>query len=625
MENLIISIDILTGDIGQNDNLGKSIRKFFRILEEQENNEFHTYTYPTSDGVILVWEWDSSQENTIDSVLFEELMSLLKRLEKWTDDASRSIRLGIHSANLEHITYKENTEVYGGGLKDCVSYMKAAEQYQVIISSAALTKLKGELVKTELTLGKRFPMQDGKMHRAAYSLSPKESTFWSIDTPDSARKANVDLELRGEEEKENNKHFSRAQTARVVAMTYKSLGNTLSKKELKFPHLEAIQLIVYACPNLINTHPVFRYKSKDELVQEWKTGLTNTISAFLDANICPQLKDATLTIISVPASLTATDILIKEDDDLQSRLLRITPVVTGSEMAHFPTISIRSRSSSESSPPAFKTLLNLVDNLSIRQKQGPTPLTYILKRGNYMKHSTNEFVEKISAVSADFDSESRDRSFNVKFAHPKLNESDEPISHYHIAGLLEGHRRKSNLNIEWNKNGSQESLMLSDSENKSDNYVDIQTPHILAAFVLMTYEQQVILVDYKKGIWDYDVPGGKVNGLDNSCEATVVREVFEELNFDIEESRLQKIDGCVYDAKSAKEGKPVVAQYFQYKLNNGECDHLMNTLKTSTKNQNLAMIPLDYLLKEKLNHSENLQEAICHAPLGSIEQLTKNM
>jgi 8-oxo-dGTP pyrophosphatase MutT (NUDIX family) len=159
----------------------------------------------------------------------------------------------------------------------------------------------------------------------------------------------------------------------------------------------------------------------------------------------------------------------------------------------------------------------------------------------------------------------------------------------------------------------------------------VEGSHCVAAFALLVLEShdepEIILVDKKKGIWPYDVPGGKVEEGDSDWSATLRRELIEELSFYVNSSVTFEPTIWTYDPKSQKEGVPVIAGYTVHHLSDDEAKYVRTYLIGDLKQPRtplITIVPVSSLLKskEKAYEGGNFEEVECHAPLKAFKMIS---
>jgi 8-oxo-dGTP pyrophosphatase MutT (NUDIX family) len=121
-----------------------------------------------------------------------------------------------------------------------------------------------------------------------------------------------------------------------------------------------------------------------------------------------------------------------------------------------------------------------------------------------------------------------------------------------------------------------------------------------------------------------------VASIDESLPDAVSREVFEELGFILDPSRLSAPIAFKYDPRSRKEGVPVIASYFRYDLTAEDASYLEGFRCPDAAEDDdhpLGTHPIKSLIAAKRQHRETRRpdvddaEAECHAPLEALERI----
>jgi 8-oxo-dGTP pyrophosphatase MutT (NUDIX family) len=184
--------------------------------------------------------------------------------------------------------------------------------------------------------------------------------------------------------------------------------------------------------------------------------------------------------------------------------------------------------------------------------------------------------------------------------------------------------------IETNRNGEMRLKLVGVSGSEK-----IPQRHFFANFLLLvapmagsTVKLGVVLVDYPKGRWRYDVPGGKFTKTDGAAEENVAREIFEELGWMIDKDRICGPIGLKYETHSLREdGLPGVIQYFYYKLDlvtdtDWPLCRAKKVPSKSTKHRDIVVRELDKLIEEQTRAAvgRNARE-VCHVPASVLKAL----
>ena len=627
MKPLIIAVDIVKFSLNHRAELKMAMENFFNEIYSLREGTLVPHVLPTGDGAILVWHWgDDNQPHKREEVLIPQkiIAKVLGALKLWSQSTNSQVRLGIHCDHfIEHIQIANQSSIFGHGISECVRHETAADPNQALLSQAAQEHLQVPAPTSGLVLDRAFFFFDkhGKKH-VAFPIGLQGDKHWSLRTPASAQESAVRAELRKKEMPANNAFLQTANSAKIVAMTYKTLGATLAdrRKSIRLRQLEKAEVCVFSLPALQQTHPTLS-NNFHALEEEWGTGVRQTITGLLNKGQCPKLTDLDLTLISAAPALTATVTVGKNERGDRESLLRYHPILDGCEPEDIPTLILNK--TGEDISPLFDAFEFMIENVG----KNPPRMKFPLKRGIYIRDDIPGFVNRLRTVCNHSGFGPQDRQFTLQLvssdsqAIPSISITPEKAF-----GLLDGHRKTNQLHVVWN--APENVLLLSQGQAKGGTVQTVDENHLFACFVLMTWNRCVVLVMVKRGRkpgWTHDIPGGKITEIDNSECAAAQRETFEELGMVLNIDKLHSPVGCLYDHRSAKErGVPVVAQYYHYQLQEGEYDYLFKVAKTTTKGETLVLYSLDQLLEEKRRNTGYL-EAVCHAPLGSIEHIAHQL
>lgn len=424
---------------------------------------------------------------------------------------------------------------------------------------------------------------------------------------------NLTVNQREKEIEDSNKYLQIALSAKIIALTYKTLGSALSR--LHFENLEELVVCVYSLPNLSTTHPTL-HSNFPGLNLEWTEGVQKTIEYFMDARNCPKLTHFDIIIFSGVPFMTGTKVNYELDGGRLSRL-RFTFVNTGIEPEDNPTFVLNGQYQNSS----FNTFNKIFDGIGGKI---PAPLTFALKRPNYERKHIREFINELKQICNHPKMCCKDRFFEVELRNNIHSQKDEieSINPYHASQIIEFQGENSEPVLKWV--GKSNKLTISHKFDDEPSIYHVSKKHILASFGILLFDNSVILVDYPKGSWQYDVPGGKVSVKDTDEYVTLKREVFEELGLLIDRHRISDPLGFFYDPFSSRENKsPVIAQYFVYHLDEDEYKDLIKTVQKCTKGYPLIKFPLKQLIKQKTENEGNI-ENLCHIPVSILEKIELN-
>lgn len=421
---------------------------------------------------------------------------------------------------------------------------------------------------------------------------------------------------RESELKEGNFYFQKAESAKILAMTYETLGETIST--LKFRNLTSLSMHVYALRNLFIDHPKL-YRLEDGLKFEWREGVTKTIRGFLSKRRCPHLADFDVVVMSVAPSLTGTNICWRDREE-RGDYLRMTFTINGCPPADTQTISVSRTDEIQSDDYVFDTFKKLFDSVG---RVSPPPLMFPVVRNGHRRPITKKFIDLLMNVCNHPKVGVKDRDFHISIQASQLEGVITPKrAGTALCEWLEKHPKRSDVRVVWNK--GENIVKIQDDHHSNPSNVLAGSTHRYACFLLLTHKSSVLMISHLKEPWVFDLPGGKVTEADTCDHDTLVREVFEELSFELDISREMPSLGFVYDPKSSLENMPVIAQYFHYRLEESEYNLLNNMICTSTKGHEIKWLSITSILKDKRNAGNKI-EALCHAPTHVFEKLAKEI
>lgn len=426
---------------------------------------------------------------------------------------------------------------------------------------------------------------------------------------------NVSIRQREKEVYESNKFFQAATSARIIAMTYKTLGNAISN--FRFEKLQDAEICVYALPNLSFNHPTL-HGNYAGLELEWTKGVESTIRCFLESKKCPNLTHLDITVFSAMPFLTGTDVKWTDNGKQRTRL-RMTFLNAGIEPMDNPTFVLSEQVSINYGHSIFITFKKMMDNVG---GKSPAPLKFVIKRPHFERSNISGFVSNLKLVCNHPKMCAQDRLFEVglQCENCQLNCNDS-LDSFTASKIIKEQNQISKLHINWNN--SNNNLIISNCDTNKAAMVHLKLSHIFASFGILVYHNKVVMVDNSKEGWQYDVPGGKISNIDRSELHALRREIFEELAFLIKLEKVSEPLGFIYDPKSSRENhSPVIAQYYQYNLDEEEYKFLFEIVKVCTKGNELILYPLDRLIDQKNNKREGEIEPLCHVPLSVLKQIT---
>lgn len=621
---LIIALDIVEFSLNQQGELKQQVEEMFAFLYRLGEGSKTFHVLSRGDGAILVWNWNVASRTPPSSKHAAGCISaVLDTLHKWRNQTGQQLRVGVHAEFLEPITINSAQSVFGQGISECVRVMTAADPDQALASEAAYEHFQLRQHPEVIRVAQSFSFYDkhGVKH-VARPITLPGGDHWSSYRPVSAREGVIDAVVRKEEEEGSNLVLQQASFIRFIGMTYKSLGESFTKvqRPLRLERLERAVLCLYSLPSQRRSHPLL--KDANALEREWLVGVENTINGLLDSEKCPKLDHLDLILLSVPPSFTGTMATISNDGhDADYTQMRFHPVIDGFEPKDLPTlISHKTGSDCSSLVNAFRLLLTEVG-------RRPDRLIFPLKRPNYTRASIRDCLQLLKSVCNHKDYGPDDILYSACFQSNTQGDRPCKMSPEQVALQLPNHRRTNTLAVSCDFDGAQLHLSLRGCDKAGPVGIihGIENDHYFACFCLLTWDGTVVLIDYPKPGWDYDVPGGKSATLDRNGVDTVRREVFEELGLILDRDRLGAPLGSLYDHKSAREqGLPVVAQYYHYPLKDYEYSYLSDVARTTTKGHPLVHVNLTELLREKREHQGAI-EARCHAPLAVIDHIVKNL
>jgi 8-oxo-dGTP pyrophosphatase MutT (NUDIX family) len=352
---------------------------------------------------------------------------------------------------------------------------------------------------------------------------------------------------------------------------------------------------------------------------EWFTGVSTTIEGLLDETRCPELTHLDLVLLSVAPGLTGTAVAWSDPEDgREGDRLRMTFIIDGSQPEDIPTLVASRRADHKEDGSIFEAFQAMIDQVGRRT---PSALRFVLKRPNYTRPDVGRFTRHLQKVSNHPKVGPRDRTFQVGVDLDRSPPDGGGLSPFEVAKAIRDGGGATAFRARWDR--PDDRLTLAWEGRRSSEATAIRGDHLLACFALMTWGDDLVLVEHKKGGWECDVPGGKVSSIDGTEQDALVREVFEELGLLLTAERLSAPIGWKYDPKSAREAhKPVIAQYYHYPLTRDEITYLFDVVGETTKGNPLVRFPLTRLLQEKRT-SDRVIEAVCHAPLWAVEGLVQ--
>ena len=416
-------------------------------------------------------------------------------------------------------------------------------------------------------------------------------------------------EFRTEEIKHNNKFLFSSSEAQIIALTYKSLGNTMST-DVCFPSLSKVDLYIYALPNLRLTHPTLA-NSNLQLENEWTTGIRRTISGFLDREKCPKLEQLTLFLVCIPPAFSGTSVMQQKDGITETRI-RIHLTANGIEPEDLPTLYISSECQQQSQYVSFKKMVSQL------AKEKAYPLRYALRNNEFDRKDIKSFVDCLMTVSChpkygpeDRMLEAYYREAKPRFRRPKMSALD--------TGEVKKRFQNENSQLHFDADNDSIEIIPSALSDKSYFPRPVENPHVYACFLLLVKESsQILLIQHKKGDWEYDIPGGKMTYLDTNENDCLVREIFEEIGLTINPLKINPTGETVYDPRGKREGEiPVVAQYFTYYLCETELGEIKCSDRQSTKQNPLRFLEVGKLIDEMTTNPNK----VCHAPLNAFQKI----
>lgn len=376
-------------------------------------------------------------------------------------------------------------------------------------------------------------------------------------------------------------------------------------------------------------HPTLRGRS--QLRQEWKTHLKGVITGLLDA--APNMQSLELHLLDADPSFTMSKLrLPRSTENSSGWWLRWTPIVEGMDPANMPTLLLDSNAASPSNQePAFVAFDRLAHDLIKRRAVRHFPI--IRRDVNFMRADIDGFIESLAEVSTHPLVRVNDTHFDVRVVGPKrLLPAEGRMEPWEVRELYEEYVNGSDVKVfeaELDVAKSTAVLRIEATPNETLVEVPVAGKHLVAAFVLLVLNssdsQEVIFVDKAKPGWTLDVPGGKLATGDVDWSAAIHRELVEELSFHVDSRVAFTPAGWVYDAKSRKEGGPVIAGYAIHNLSREDAHYARSFLVggSESSGSRIVTIKTGSLLAQKRasQRSGRVEEAVCHAPLRVVEKI----
>lgn len=426
----------------------------------------------------------------------------------------------------------------------------------------------------------------------------------------------VQFVTRGDSEgRGSDQPLQRAREATFVALTYKTLGQAVTNPRglKKLPKLRRATLFVPALPVLYRHHPTLG-GNDFSIRSEWTTNIARSIAALCSTEFCPALEHLDLKVLSVPPTFTMS--LLEETAKPSIVTLRFTPIVSGVEPKHLPTLSLRELKSAPS--PLVAQFRTMIDALG----QNQVPLSFALRRdGRALYSDFAALVARLSQLCNNPQYEPADLAFELKQDGRLANGRgpvivDDTAAPTDCIGAAE-------VGAEFDF--ARRVVRRLRVAGRRPQRLRFGEKHILGVFGVLTFVKDgvpsVLLVQYPKATWTYDVPGGKAALGDSTCLGVLKRELFEELGLILDEGRALRWVGLKYDEKSALTGKPVIACYYHYPLSHDERADMLDRVRTSTKGKPLIGYALADLIADQRGRDGLRSERVCHAPIEVLERV----
>ncbi|MFC7489461.1 MULTISPECIES: NUDIX domain-containing protein [unclassified Knoellia] len=420
-----------------------------------------------------------------------------------------------------------------------------------------------------------------------------------------------------------------ADRATFVGMTFRSLSAALSGHATSPVNLKEVTLNVFALPVLQLLHPTLR--GRPQLLEEWRANVHSTIVGILAAS--PNLQRLHVHLLDADPTFTMSKLRVPQNDDAAPLwCLRWTPVVEGIAPNRMPTLHLESKDTdTNASDPMFVAFDDLASELVERRAIRHFP---ILRRDvNYLRADIAGFVDSLLEVSTHPLVRKRDIPFSVTLQAPIGIVPDlHSIQPWELGAIYQRFVARdgvTSFDVNLDVANRRATVLVDDGLNTPRFEGNVQGDHYVGAFALLVLGplggREVLMVDKPKPGWELDVPGGKIAEGDTDWSSAVHRELLEELSFHVSREVTFAPSAWVYDAKSRKEGKPVIAGYAVHYLDQKDADYARAFLVggAEASGAKISKVKVDRILERKREaYGSGLsEEVVCHAPLSAMERI----
>lgn len=566
----------------------------------------------TGDGMIFIIHPNNDYYD-----LKRVIHVVIKSFAKWTESNKIKIRVGIHQGNYYEV--KDYKNFCGTGINECVRYMSAADENQIIISSDVHNRGTGDsfvVDKVRYTLSEKFVFFDkNKIKHEAYVLG--YAKIFSNKLPDAARNHRIHLDMRNYENAIQgiDQNVLKSRVVSIFGLTFASLANAISEDSFSKSKIEELNLFMYAPKIIVKHHPnIFLYGENHKfpvtIQEELKKSLNKIIKNVITQ---PKIKNIDLYIMNQSPTFTGEYLVFDE----KKKMIRITPIFWGVDTKDIPKMIINSENESDPVFYKYEKYLNEIknQNTTIRfclkqETDDEIWCRFNLEQKKKLDQEIKDFIEYLKKINPEFKCCSHSEH-TVKFiTNKKRNIAN--IDKDHVLRFYKDCKETGFNNLNFEKH---DMFLLECLDKKPYKFLRrkaiVKEKHIIATFAVIYKAEEnkkILLINKQKAGWSYDVPGGKFNMEDASLPNCLSRELFEELGIIIDFNRLKQ--GYIkYDAASKKENsKPVIPVYYEYPLQNDETLHL-EKLDADTKSNKLRWFDIDDLIKEL-----DLNGNFCHIP-----------
>lgn len=424
--------------------------------------------------------------------------------------------------------------------------------------------------------------------------------------------------------KDGDPLLNAADHAVFVGLTFRSLSVALSNGRIAATKLREATFYAFSLPVLTLLHPTLR--GRPGLNDEWRVHLTNALTGMLDA--APHLQKLDLLLLDADPSFTMSKLRSHPTGGSPHWVLRWTPLIEGTEPREMPTLiferSPQHPGELDSAFEAFDTLSkDLVNRRAVRRFP-------ILRRDKpYLRDDLRGFVDSLASVSTHPLVRIPDAAFRATLIGPKqLLPKERVIQPWEVRQIYEKCLTQDALTFQarTSPKTGEVTIEITDGSRRSPETREVAGTHFVAAFALLVlgppHARRILLVDKAKPGWKLDVPGGKLAAGDATWSDGLRRELLEELSLHMNAEEFPE-SGWVYDAKSRKEGEPVIAGYSIHYLSDTDTRYVEQFLigQTEASGSKILATPLSKLIRAKreARRESKFEEVECHAPLHVLE------